>query len=88
MPGRVKRIVFKAKSTTSDSNTAVAFRRSLTFARERPLMSAAVLMTCCSQTLLKARSWAIRGARGFLRELDSDSTTVSYSDRGLTGGER
>lgn len=61
---------------------------SVTFARERPLMSAAVLMTCCSQTLLKARSWAIRGPRGFRRELDSDSTTVSYSDRGLTGGER
>jgi hypothetical protein len=60
----------------------------MTFAWERPLMSAAILITCCSQTLLNALNWAMRGVRGFRRELDKDSTTVSYSDRGLTGGER
>lgn len=60
----------------------------LTLARERPLMSAAARMTCCSRSLLIARNLATCGAKSCLREADKDSTTVSYSDLGCTGGER
>lgn len=35
-----------------------------------------------------ARNLATCGAKACLREADKDSTTVSYSDLGCTGGER
>ena len=60
----------------------------LTLARERPLMSAVARMTCCSRSLLMARSLATRGAKSCLREADKESTTASYSDLGCTEGER
>lgn len=59
-----------------------------TLANDRPLMSAAARMTCCSRSLLIVRNLATWGAKSCRREADKESTTVSYSDLGCTEGER
>jgi hypothetical protein len=60
----------------------------LTFACERPLISAASRIIRCSQGLLIARNRETSGASGFLRELAKESTITSYSERAGNEGER
>jgi len=55
---------------------------------ERPLISAAVLITFCSDSLFIARNRATSGARDFRRMFERESTIESNSEWGGRGGER